>query len=98
MVLHRIYRKIILLNQSVLLKNINDNANTLKELSEKLFTIKILPYYIHMLDPVNGTFHFAVDLYRAKQIFSELSSKLPGYLLPKLVIEQPGAANKTIII
>ena len=89
--------KIILLNQSVLLKNINDDANTLAELSKKLFAIKVLPYYLHMLDPVIGTQHFAVELSKAKQIFSELSSKVPGYLLPRLVVEQPGAANKILI-
>jgi L-lysine 2,3-aminomutase len=50
-----------------------------------------------MLDPIIGTQHFAVELSKAKQIFSELSSKLPGYLLPRLVVEQPGAANKILI-
>ena len=89
--------KIILLNQSVLLKNINDNANVLAELSKKLFAIKILPYYLHTLDPVIGTHHFAVEISTAKQIFSELSSKLPGYLLPRLATEQPGASNKILI-
>ena len=89
--------KITLLNQSVLLKNINDNANTLAELSKKLFDLKILPYYLHILDPVIGTKHFAIEMTMAKQIFSELSSKLPGYLVPRLVMEQPGAVNKILV-
>lgn len=90
--------RIILLNQSVLLKNINDNADILAELSRKLFAIKILPYYLHMLDKVRGTGHFEVDLTTAKQIFAELSTKLPGYLLPRLAIEQAGSKSKTLII
>lgn len=90
--------KIILLNQSVLLKNINDNSDVLAELSKKLFEIKVLPYYLHILDKVSGTNHFEVDLAIAKQIFSELSNKLPGYLLPRLVVEQPYEKSKTLIM
>lgn len=92
------HTKILLLNQSVLLKNINDNADVLSQLSKKLFSIKILPYYLHMLDKVTGTQHFAITKQKAKQIFAELSSKLPGYLLPRLVVEQPNAKHKIIIV
>lgn len=89
--------KIVLLNQSVLLKNINDNVEVLAELSKKLFNIKILPYYLHLLDPVIGTNHFKVSKLKAKKIFAELSSKLPGYLLPRLVTERPGALHKILL-
>ena len=89
--------KIVLLNQSVLLKNINDNSDVLATLSKKLFEIKIMPYYLHMLDHVSGTTHFDVDLPRAKQIFSELAGKVPGYLLPRLVTEHPGAISKIFL-
>lgn len=90
--------KITLLNQTVLLKNINDNAGVLAELSRKLFSIKILPYYLHILDKVNGTKHFAVKLSTAKKIYGELQSKLPGYLVPKLVTEKPGAKHKIMVV
>ena len=89
---------ITLLNQSVLLKNVNDNANTLKELSEKLFyEAKVMPYYIHMLDKVKGSKHFEVSVEKAKNIYKELQSMLPGYLVPKLAQEIPNKPNKTLI-
>lgn len=90
--------RIALLNQSVLLKNINDNADVLANLSRKLFAIGVLPYYLHMLDKVNGAVHFEVSLEQAKKIFYNLSTKLPGYLLPRLVAEQSGAKSKTLIL
>ncbi len=90
--------KILLLNQSVLLKNINNNSNVLAELSKKLFAIKILPYYLHMLDKVSGAMHFAISLSEAKKIFAGLSEILPGYLLPRLVVEEAFAKAKTLII
>jgi EF-P beta-lysylation protein EpmB len=90
--------RITLLNQSVLLKNINDNADVLANLSRKLFTIGVLPYYLHMLDKVNGAVHFEVSLDQAKKIFSHLSTKIPGYLLPRLAVEQSGAKSKTLIL
>jgi len=90
--------KIVLLNQTVLLKNINDSAEILAELSKKLLSIKILPYYLHILDKVTGTKHFAIKLKTAKKIYAELQEKLPGYLVPKLVTEQPGAKHKIIIL
>jgi len=77
--------KITVLNQSVLLKGINDDQKVLVELSEKLFALGILPYYLHMLDKVKGAAHFCVDDKKAKKIMRELRAKLPGYLVPKLV-------------
>ena len=85
-------------NQSVLLKNINDSAKTLAKLSEKLFEYQVIPYYIHLLDPVAGAAHFDVDKIRAVKIMHHLGNLLPGYLLPKLVAEQPDKASKTIIL
>lgn len=76
-----------LLNQSVLLKNINDNSETLILLSETLFQAGILPYYLHMLDPVSGSQHFMVTQEKAKKIITEMKIQLPGYLVPKLVKE-----------
>ncbi len=89
---------ISLFNQSVLLKNINDSAQSLAKLSEKLFEYQVIPYYIHLLDPVAGAAHFNVEKKRAIKIMRQLGDLLPGYLLPKLVEEQPDKASKTIIL
>ncbi len=88
---------IILLNQSVLLKGVNDNAAALIKLSKRLFASKILPYYLHMLDPVKGAMHFAVSKNTALTLYHEIEQKLPGYLLPKLVQEIAGKKSKTAI-
>ncbi|MGA1741430.1 MAG: EF-P beta-lysylation protein EpmB [Pseudohongiellaceae bacterium] len=84
-----------LLNQSVLLKNINDDPRTLIALSERLFACGIMPYYLHMLDKVKGSSHFDVDLQIAKSLMSRLRAELPGYLVPRLVREEAASANKT---
>lgn len=86
-----------LLNQAVLLKNINDSEAVLTELSHKLFSIGVLPYYLHQLDRVQGAAHFLVDDERAKEIHSALKKQLPGYLVPKLSRETPGEVSKTIL-
>ncbi|WNC71789.1 EF-P beta-lysylation protein EpmB [Thalassotalea psychrophila] len=90
-------KRITLLNQSVLLKNINDDSNTLCELSEQLFSVGILPYYLHLLDPVAGAAHFDVPTEKAIQIAKQMMATLPGFLMPKLVQEIAGEANKTAI-
>ena len=89
---------ITVLNQTVLLKGINDNPATLTALSEKLFDCSVMPYYLHLLDPVSGASHFDIDLERAKQIYTSLQADLPGFLVPKLVKEIAGKSNKTLII
>ena len=83
-----------LLNQSVLLKNINDDADTLSELSERLFAAGVLPYYLHQLDRVQGSAHFEVDDTRARALVEAIRGRLPGYLVPKLVREVGGDASK----
>ncbi len=88
---------ITLLNQSVLLKDINDNAKILAELSEKLFSQRILPYYLHQLDKAQGTAHFEVPIKKAKKIFKELKETLPGYLVPRFVREVKGEKSKVWI-
>ncbi|QTS84212.1 L-lysine 2,3-aminomutase [Coxiella endosymbiont of Amblyomma nuttalli] len=87
--------KITLLNQSVLLKSINDNAETLAHLSERLFEAGILPYYLHFLDRVKGAWHFEVSELEAKNLLANLMKRLPGYLVPKLVREIPNTLAKT---
>ncbi len=87
---------VTLLNQSVLLKNVNDNAQVLKRLSDKLFAAGILPYYLHLLDKVEGASHFYIDDQRATKIYNELQSLTSGYLVPKLAREIAGEPNKTL--
>ncbi len=89
--------KIPLFNQSVLLKGINDKTETLVELSEKLFDAGIHPYYLHLFDPVQGAAHFDVKEEVAVKIMNQMLATLPGYLMPKLVREIAGQANKTPI-
>lgn len=86
-----------LLNQSVLLQGVNDDADTLAELSERLFDAGVLPYYLHMPDHVAGTAHFHVDDEPAVAIHGALAAKLPGYLVPRLVRERPAATAKELL-
>jgi EF-P beta-lysylation protein EpmB len=86
---------VTLLNQSVLLKGVNDDAQILKALSEKLFfDCGIQPYYLNLLDKIKGVAHFLVARNKASLIYQELLGLLPGYLVPKLVVEIPGEASK----
>lgn len=86
-----------LLNQSVLLKGVNDSPEVLCQLSKQLFTHRILPYYLHLLDKVQGAAHFDVSDEKASHLIKHMSAELPGYLVPKLVRDLPLAANKTLI-
>ncbi len=87
-------RGITLLNQSVLLRGVNDRVADLVDLSETLFGAGVLPYYLHALDPVQGAAHFAVPDDAARRLHETLSARLPGYLVPRLVREVPGASAK----
>jgi L-lysine 2,3-aminomutase len=87
----------VLLNQSVLLKGINDSAQTLIDLSERLFEAKVLPYYLHLLDKVAGAAHFDVSKQKALQLIEEVKTRLAGYLVPKLVEERAGFPYKIAI-
>jgi len=85
------------LNQSVLMKGINDSVEALTELSERLFSIHVMPYYLHFLDPVVGTHHFHVELEKAQKLHHDLHLSLPGFLVPKLIQELAGQGSKTPI-
>lgn len=87
-----------LLNQSVLLRGVNDSAQALADLSEALFSSGVLPYYLHQLDRVAGAAHFEVSDAAAGVLMSELNARLPGYLVPRLVREVPGAPAKQWLI
>lgn len=84
-----------LLNQSVLLRGVNDDVDTLCTLSERLFAGGALPYYLHLLDPVAGAAHFVVDEAVGRHLLAEMRIRLPGYLVPRLVRETPGRPCKT---
>ncbi|MES2606452.1 MAG: EF-P beta-lysylation protein EpmB [Pseudomonadota bacterium] len=86
-----------LLNQSVLLADINDRADALIELSQRLFAAGVLPYYLHMLDKVSGAAHFDVASDKAQALIRAMQARLPGYLVPKLVRELPQEPNKTLL-
>jgi KamA family protein len=88
----------LLLNQSVLLRGVNDDAVALSTLSRTLHAHGVLPYYLHLLDRVRGSAHFEVNESRGLEIIATMTSALPGYLVPKLVREIPGAASKTAIV
>ena len=87
-----------LLNQSVLLLGINDAVDRLEALSRGLFNCGVLPYYLHLLDPVAGAAHFEVDESRARKLVTSLQNRLPGYLVPRLARDLPGELSKTIIL
>jgi EF-P beta-lysylation protein EpmB len=87
-----------LLNQSVLLAGINDDASILATLSQALFSCGVMPYYLHVLDKVQGAAHFDLALARAQTIYSQLQERVPGYLLPRLVRDEPGKLSKTLLV
>ena len=88
---------VTLLNQSVLLRDINDRADVLSDLSKRLFDNGVIPYYLHQLDRVEGAAHFEVSDERALTLHKKLQDTLPGYMVPKLVREIPGELSKTAL-
>jgi EF-P beta-lysylation protein EpmB len=86
-----------LLNQSVLLRGVNDSAEALFQLSEALIEAGVLPYYLHLLDRVEGAAHFEVPQEQARRLMAALRRRLPGYLVPRLVREVPGAPGKVAV-
>ncbi|MCU4432010.1 EF-P beta-lysylation protein EpmB [Acinetobacter pittii] len=86
---------ITVLNQAVLLKGVNDSAQTLIDLSYRLFEARVMPYYLHVLDKVKGAQHFDLESSEIDDIYRDVLANLPGYLVPKLVREIAGEKNKT---
>jgi EF-P beta-lysylation protein EpmB len=84
-----------LLNQSVLLRGVNDNVKALNDLSSSLFACGVLPYYLHQLDRVAGAAHFAVEDEHARALIERMRKGTSGYLVPRLVREVAGEAGKT---
>ncbi|MGS2717482.1 EF-P beta-lysylation protein EpmB [Eionea flava] len=89
---------ITLLNQAVLLKGVNDTVADQAQLSESLFEAGVLPYYLHVLDKVQGSAHFAIDDMTAKELLAGVTARLSGYLVPKLVREVSEEPSKTSLM
>lgn len=87
----------LLLNQAVLLAGVNDRADVLVALSERCLAAGVVPYYLHLLDTVAGAAHFAVSAERGAELMTVVREQLPGYLVPRLVTEVPGAAAKVAV-
>jgi L-lysine 2,3-aminomutase len=87
----------LMLNQSVLLKGVNDSVVALVDLSERLSEVKVMHYYLHLLDKVQGAAHFDVSNEKGIELVDALRARLPGYLVPRLVREISGEASKTVI-
>ncbi len=85
---------VTLLNQTVLLKGVNDDGDVLADLSRALFAAGVLPYYLHALDRVSGAAHFDIPETQARQLAGDLAARLSGYLVPRLVREMAGAPAK----
>jgi EF-P beta-lysylation protein EpmB len=84
-----------LLNQAVLLHRVNDRIEDLAELCERCIDLGVLPYYLHQLDRVRGAAHFQVPVHTGRELIVQLRARLPGYAVPRYVVEAPGASGKT---
>jgi L-lysine 2,3-aminomutase len=85
---------VLLLNQAVLLRGVNDSCQALEELSQKLIELRVIPYYLHQLDPVAGAAHFEVPVERGRELMRQLRARLPGYAIPRYVQEVARAEFK----
>jgi EF-P beta-lysylation protein EpmB len=90
-------KNIKLLSHTVLLKGINDESKILSNLSRKLFAVGVNPYYLHLLDRVKGSAHFNIPETMAKNLIAEMAQELSGYLVPKLVRDDPFSPAKIVI-
>jgi EF-P beta-lysylation protein EpmB len=88
---------IMVLNQAVLLRHVNDSTEVLAALSRRLLDLRVLPYYLHQLDAVAGAAHFHVPPERGEQLIASLRSELPGYAVPRYVREVPGEPSKVVL-
>lgn len=86
-----------LLNQSVLLRGVNDDVEVLAALCERLVDSGVVPYYLHQLDKTQGAAHFEVTEAKGKELIKALAARLPGFAIPKYVREVAGEANKILL-
>jgi L-lysine 2,3-aminomutase len=85
------------LSQSVLLRGVNDGVDVLAELFRRLIDLRVMPYYLHQLDPVAGAAHFEVPVAAGIALVKQLRARLPGYAVPRYVREIPGETNKVVL-
>ncbi len=85
------------LNQSVLLREVNDSLDTLVALSRRLVALRVMPYYLHQLDQVAGAAHFHVPVEQGRRLIAQMRIQLPGYAVPRYVREQAGHPHKTLL-
>ncbi|MEM8864722.1 MAG: EF-P beta-lysylation protein EpmB, partial [Planctomycetota bacterium] len=88
---------VLLLNQTVLLRGVNDSADSLADLSERLLDLRVTPYYLHQLDRVAGAAHFEVPERQGQALVALLQARLPGYAVPRYVREIAGEPSKSAI-
>jgi EF-P beta-lysylation protein EpmB len=88
---------VLLLNQAVLLRGVNDSVATQVALSERLIAMGVTPYYLHQLDRVQGAAHFEVPISEGKKIIAAMREQLPGYMVPKYAQEIPGESSKMVL-
>ena len=88
---------VVVLNQAVLLRGVNDCPAVLTELCERLVDLGVMPYYLHQLDRVAGASHFEVPILRGQRLIDHLRARLPGYAVPRYVTETPGDASKRVL-
>lgn len=87
-----------ILNHTVLLKDVNDDLNTMVELNTALVCAGIIPYYLNQLDKVQGSAHFEVTIDRGKELITQMRKHLPGYAVPRYIEEIPGRPHKTVLL
>lgn len=81
-------------NQSVLLKGVNDDTETMKSLIHRLLMMKVRPYYLYQCDLIEGSSHFRTDPRTGIKIIEELRGHTTGYAVPQFVIDAPGGGGK----
>lgn len=84
----------VLLSQSVLLRGVNDNADTLEDLFRELAALRVKPYYLHHPDLVRGTGHFRLSIAEGQAIMKDLQGRLSGICLPTYMLDTPGGHGK----
>ena len=82
------------MNQTVLLRGINDSADVLETLFRGLVRVRVRPYYLHQMDPVVGSAHLRTPLQTGIDIMERLQGRLSGIALPKLIVDTPGGMGK----
>jgi lysine 2,3-aminomutase len=85
------------MNQTVLLRGVNDDADVLERLFRGLVRIRVRPYYLLQADPVRGTGHLRTPLARGIELLARLQGRLSGIALPKLVVDTPGGRGKVVV-